>query len=223
MEIRTRPRRGCGLCSRPMSDKDGGRDENVRKGRVGRRIDPAFDRLVRGEKPERKRGRHLDDPRQHGLVRGVANREVRAVAEFHSERLGELLREDTPELRERLALLLGMEIWRGLSFISKKAFLEDGLELERSHWAHEIKPRRDLAEATIALWYRLEAARIRKGAPGWIGVESEGKKNFVELRLPAEEAHHIIAEMGRSVTPLVRDDQAASKPAHGHKKSRDPK
>lgn len=190
-----------------MSEKKRGRDDSIQRGRVGRRIDPEFDRMVRGEKSRKPGQPRLDDPRQHALVRGVANRDVRTVAEHHRERLQTLLSKESEAVRAELELLLGLEVWRGLSFISKKAFLEDGLSLDSDHWAHQAKPRRDLAEPTIALWYRLESARIRKGAAGSIDIVSEGKKNALQLNLPAENAHHVLEEMGRAMSALVRDDQ----------------
>lgn len=202
-----------------MSDKKRGSDDHVRKGRVGRRIAPEFDRLARGEKPARQSRRRLDDPRQHALIRGVANRDVRMVAEHHRDRLAGNLAQESPALRAELEMLLGAEIWRGLSFISKKAFLEDGLELAREHWAHQVKPRRDMAEPTIALWYRLEAARIRKGAEGSVQVVGDGKHHAVQLTLAVEHAHVAIEEMGRSVAALVRDNQ----PKPHNEKSRDRK
>ena len=191
------------------------RDERggVKRGRVGRRLDPEFDAIIRGEKPKRKpRSPRLKDPRTHSLVRGVANRDVRVVGEYHHERMLESLK-DTTEERALLALLLGMETWRGLSFISPKAYLQDGLSLDENHWAFTVKARREFEESTVALWYRAESARIRRQGEGNIDIYADPKfGNQLVLRLNIKTAAQVLEEAGRAMSPLVRDNEPIQKP-----------
>lgn len=172
--------------------------------------------MVRGERAPRKPGpRRLNDPRSHSLVRGVANRDVRTVAEHHHEALRASVASNTlvddDETRKRVALLLGMETWRGLSFISQKAYVTDGLELADDHWLHSITVRRDLAEATIALWYRTEAARIGAEAEGWTNVLEHKAGNRIVVELDVKKAIEALEAIGRAATPLARDNEPRKK------------
>ncbi len=193
-------------------------------GEPKRGLPPDFEALARGERPARKpMAPRLDDPRDDFLVRGVANRDARAVFD---RRLGELKAAKGDELADALcdAVLLGL--WRARRLTSLDVLVSEMLELDPAR-AHELAgqaaTRRGLAcetqrEELVAVWMRFEAAQIEAELTGRATLRATPTGPVLSLELPPAEVAQGIVVAGRKIAPLA----TAAGPRRGPPRDRRP-
>jgi len=171
--------------------------------------------------PRPPRTPRLLDPRPDAPIRGVGNRDARAVFDAHREALEPLVDERTdPAAREALAqglaLVVASELYKAKHFTSFDAFVVDvlGLPLEE---ARELAaegasalglPGEPLKEATIAAFVRAEAALLEAEIEGVVGltVAEDGSERII-LDLEGPRASRALHAIGQKMAPLAMDQE----------------
>ena len=187
----------------------------------GRRLDPAFEGLARGEskraqRPPQPRKRRLRDPRPVAMVPGIANRDARLVAGQRIDVIANLVKTspESEELGLELAETIWLALWRGNSLTSFDALVENvvGMPPKDAHalaqrFAKSIDvPLQTMSDEVIAPWMRMEA-ELSKHRPE-LRVRLAGLREDapqLHMVLPALEAPELLIGLGRFVGVLARD------------------
>jgi hypothetical protein len=171
--------------------------------------------------PRKPRSPRLVDTRPDAPVRGVGNRDARAVFELHRDALASLVEEREDEaardaLAQGLALVVATDLFKANHLASFDAFavdvlgmpLEDARELA-SEGASELGlPGQALSEETIAAFFRAEAALLEAEFEGVVGlaVDEDGAERLI-LDLEGPRASRALFAIGQKVAPLAIDQE----------------
>jgi hypothetical protein len=163
----------------------------------------------------------LLDARPDAPVRGVGNRDARAVFEAHREALASLVEERLDEtvrdaLAQGLALVVAADMFKANHLASFDAFAVDvlGLPLEEarelaSEGASALGlPGQALSEETVASFFRAESALLEAELEGVVGLAvDEGGSERLILDLEGPRASRALYAIGQKVAPLAIDQE----------------
>ena len=164
----------------------------------------------------------LDDPRAVYLVSGVANRHARSVYDAHLPLIQELVaevangdEEASYALGEALAHAARTGLWRGRSITSFDAFVEGVLGMKAATARAMVQETEGgsfpepLADRTVAIWMRVEAAFAEVGAAPGSHVEQSEDGDLIVMAVPVNRVSEALTAAAQLLGPFAREDEDA--------------
>ena len=180
-----------------------------------RKLPSQFESLAAGEKPYRRPAtRRPVDPRPHGLVPGVSNRDARLAYDARVRALLATVGEGASAERALgvgLCEAIWLGLWRCRQLTGFEAFAEDvvgiglarALALAETHAAAVGVGLAKLPEKAVAMWLRAEAALLENNCTGGVALHLGDDGPLLSLQVPLAHAPEALAAIGERATALL--------------------